>query len=84
MLGQVEVLQGKGITVSEAVRQVGVTQQTLYRWRKRYGGMGRSHIVRLKMLEKVKQRLPRAVSDGAAIFFDLWLLLTHSSEGKAR
>ena len=33
-LRQVEVLQGQGMTVAEAVRQIGVTQQTFYRWRK--------------------------------------------------
>ena len=38
-LRQVEVLQGQGMTVAEAVRQIGVTQQTFYRWRKLYGGM---------------------------------------------
>ena len=41
-LRRVEVLQGQGMTVAEAVRQIGVTQQTFYRWRKLYGGMGRS------------------------------------------
>ena len=41
-LRQVEVLQWQGMTIVEAVRQIGVTQQTFYRWRKLYGGMGRS------------------------------------------
>ncbi len=40
-LRQVEVLQGQGLTIAEAVRQIGVTQQTYYRWRKEYGGMSR-------------------------------------------
>ena len=40
-LRQVEVLQGQGKSVSEAVRQIGVTIQTYYRWRKEYGGMNR-------------------------------------------
>ena len=40
-LRQVEVLQGQGATIAEAVRQIGVTQQTFYRWRKLYGGMQR-------------------------------------------
>ena len=62
-LRQVEVLQGQGMTVAEAVRQIGVTQQTLYRWRKLYGGMGRSQLARLKELEKENQRLRRVVSD---------------------
>jgi transposase-like protein len=62
-LRQVEVLQGQGMTVAEAVRQIGVTRQTFYRWRKLYGGMGRSQLKRLKELEKENQRLRRAVSD---------------------
>ena len=62
-LRQVEVLQGQGMTIADAVRQIGVTQQTFYRWRKLYGGMGRSQLKRLKELEKENQRLRRAVSD---------------------
>ena len=62
-LRQVEVLQGQGMTIAGAVRQIGVTQQTFYRWRKLYGGMGRSQLKRLKELEKENQRLRRAVSD---------------------
>ncbi|MEK9979937.1 MAG: transposase, partial [Paracoccaceae bacterium] len=62
-LRQVEVLQGQGMTVAEAVRQIGVTQQTFYRWRKLYGGMGRSQLKRFKELEKENQRLRRAASD---------------------
>jgi len=62
-LRQAEVLQGQGATIAEAVRQIGVTQQTFYRWRKQYGGMQRSQLVRLKELEKENQRLRRAVSD---------------------
>ena len=62
-LRQVEVLQGQGTTVAEAVRQIGVTQQTFYRLRKLYGGMQRSQLTRLKELEKENQRLRRAVSD---------------------
>ena len=62
-LRQVEVLQGQGATISEAVRQIGVTQQTFYRWRKLYGGMQRSQLARVKELEKENQRLRRAVSD---------------------
>jgi len=62
-LRQVEVLQGQGMPVADAVRQIGVTQQTYYRWRKQYGGMGRTQLKRLKELEKENQRLRRAVSD---------------------
>ena len=62
-LRQVEVLQGQGMTIAEAVRQIGVTQQTYYRWRKQYGGMNRQQLKRLKELEKENQRLRKAVSD---------------------
>jgi len=62
-LRQVEVLQGQGMSIADAVRQIGVTQQTYYRWRRLYGGMGRVQLKRLKELEKENQRLRRAVSD---------------------
>ena len=62
-LRQVEVLQGQGLSIADAVRQIGVTQQTFYRWRKLYGGMGRTQLKRLKELEKENQRLRRAISD---------------------
>ena len=62
-LRQVEVLQGQGKSVSEAVRQIGVTIQTYYRWRKEYGGMTHDQLKRLKELETENQRLRRAVSD---------------------
>ena len=62
-LRQVEVLQGQGMTIADAVRQISTTEQTYYRWRKQYGGMSRSQLRRLKELEKENQRLRRAVSD---------------------
>ena len=62
-LRQVEVLQGQGSSVAEAVRQIGVTVQTYYRWRKQYGGMSRDQLKRLKELETENTRLRRAVSD---------------------
>lgn len=62
-LRQVEVLQGQGMSIADAVRQIGVTQQTYYRWRKQYAGMNREQLKRLKELEKENQRLRRAVSD---------------------
>ena len=62
-LRQVEVLQGQGMTIADAVRQIGTTEQTYYRWRKQYGGMTRDQLKRLKELEQENQRLRRAVSD---------------------
>ena len=76
-LGQVEVLQRQGVAIAEAVRQIGVTQQTFYRWRKLYGGMGRSQLKRLEELEKENQRLRRAVSD---LTLDK-LILTEAARG---
>ena len=76
-LRQVEVLQGQGMSIVDAVRQIGVTQQTYYRWRKLYGGMGREQLKRLKELEKENQRLRRAVSD---LTLDK-LILTEAAQG---
>ncbi len=39
-LRQVEVLMGQGMSRLDAIRQIGVVEQTYYRWRKKYGGMG--------------------------------------------
>ena len=57
------MLQGHGATVAEAVREIGVMQQTFYRWRKLYGRMQRSQLARLKELEKENQLLRPPVSD---------------------
>ncbi|PRZ43315.1 transposase [Tritonibacter scottomollicae] len=62
-LRQVEVLQGQGSSITDAVRQIGVTQQTCYRRRKKYGGMSRDQLKRLKELENENTRLRRTVSD---------------------
>ena len=51
-LRTIEVLLSKGKTAAEASREVGVTEQTYYRWRKEYGGMQVSQARRLKELEK--------------------------------
>ena len=62
-LRQVEVLHGQGLSMADAVRQIGISQHTFYRWRKQYGGMSRAQLSRLKELEKENLRLRRAVSD---------------------
>ena len=62
-LRQVEVLQGQGSTLVDAIRQIGVTEVTYYRWRREYGGMKTDQLKRLKGLEKENERLRRAVSD---------------------
>ena len=62
-LRQVGVLQGQGSSVVDAIRQIGVTEATYYRWRREYGGMKTDQLQRLKELEKENLRLRRAVSD---------------------
>ena len=58
-----EVLTGKGLTIADAARQTGVTEQTVYRWRKEYGGMRVDQARRLKELEGENGRLKRLVAD---------------------
>ncbi len=62
-LREVEVRLSRGETAGQAVRAIGVTEQTYYRWRREYGGMGVDQARLLKELEKENQRLRRAVSD---------------------
>ena len=62
-LRQVEVLMGQGMSRLDAIRQIGVVEQTYYRWRKQYGGMGVDQLKELKRLQKENERLRRAASD---------------------
>ena len=62
-LRQVEVLVGQGKARIDAIREIGVVEQTYYRWRKQYGGMGTDQLKELKRLQKENDRLRRAVSD---------------------
>ena len=62
-LWQVEVLVGQGKPVAEAIRAIGVTEPTYYRWRAEYGGPKLDQVRRLKQLEQENGRLRRAVSD---------------------
>ena len=62
-LRQVEVLVGQGMPRIEAIRQISITEQTYYRWRKQYGGMGTDQLKELKRLQKENERLRKAVSD---------------------
>jgi transposase-like protein len=62
-LRQVDVLLSQGRSVGEAVRSIGVTQFTYYRWRKELGGLRGDQVKRLKELEKENDRLRKAVSD---------------------
>ena len=62
-LRQVDVLVSQGQSVAEAVRSIGVTPFTYYRWRKEFGGLKTDQVKRLKELEKENERLRKAVSD---------------------
>lgn len=62
-LRQAEVLSSQGRNVSEICREIGITENTYYRWRKEYGGMGVDQAKRLKELERENSRLKRAVAD---------------------
>ncbi len=63
LLRQAEVLLGGGRRVEEVFRELGVTGNTYYRWRKEYGGLGVDQARRLKELELENSRLKRAVAD---------------------
>jgi transposase-like protein len=62
-LRQVEVLTAQGKPVAEAVRAIGVTEPTYYRWRMEYGGLKLDQVKRLKALETENARLRKAVAD---------------------
>jgi putative transposase len=53
----------QGMSRLDAIRQVGIVEQTYYRWRKQHGGMGVDQLKELKRLQKENDRLRRAVAD---------------------
>jgi len=62
-LREAELLLGQGTDMGEAVRKLGISQQTYYRWRKEYGGMRVDQARRLKELETENSRLKKLVAD---------------------
>lgn len=62
-LRQVEVLIGRDMPRVVAIRQIGVTEQTCYRWKRKHGETGTEQLKELKHLQKENERLRRAVSD---------------------
>ena len=62
-LREAEVLISQGMDALEASRQIGVSRETFYRWRKEYGGMRVDQARRLKVLEKENLRLKHIVAD---------------------
>ena len=65
MLRQADVELGKGLKVPEVARQLGISEQTYYRWRQKYGGMDPQMAKQFKELEKENTRLKRLVADQA-------------------
>ena len=62
-LRQVDVLVSQGQSVVDAIRQIGVSEVTYYRWRQEFGGLKSDQVKRLKELETENVRLRRAISD---------------------
>ena len=62
-LREIEVRLSQGESVGKAVKSIGVTEQTYYRWRKEYGGLQINQAKRLKDMEKENARLRKAISD---------------------
>jgi transposase-like protein len=62
-LREAEIHINQGITIAEASRKIGITQQTYYRWRREYGGLRIEQARKLKNLEKENVRLKKLVAD---------------------
>ena len=62
-LRQAEVLVSQGRTVSEAAKELEISDHTYYRWRREYGGIRTDQAKRLKILEKENGRLKKLVAD---------------------
>ncbi len=62
-LRQVDVLVSQGQSVADAIRSIGVTEVTYYRWRQEFGGLKSDQVRRMKELETENQRLRKAIAD---------------------
>ena len=60
-----EKLQGQGLTIPQACKRIGVSDQTFYRWRTKYGALKEDEAQRLKALEQENGRLKRIVAEQA-------------------
>lgn len=60
-----ERLQGQGLTIPQACKRIGVSDQTFYRWRTKYGALKEDEAQRLRALEQENTRLKRIVADQA-------------------
>jgi putative transposase len=62
-LREAELELGRGRTIAEVVRKLGITDQTYYRWRKEYGGLRTDQARRMKEVERENARLKKLVAD---------------------
>ena len=62
-LRQIDVLVSQGQGIADAIRQIGVSEVTYYRWRQEFGGLKIEQVKRLKDLEVENSRLRKAISD---------------------
>lgn len=62
-LREAEVLQSKGMSLEEVMRQLGVSDGTYYKWRKEYGGLRVDQAKRLKVVEQENTQLRKVVAD---------------------
>ena len=62
-LRKVEALTAQGATIAQAAKQIGVAEQTIYRWKKQYGQMDHQQAKRLKELEKQNARLKKLLAE---------------------
>ena len=62
-LRQVDVLASQGQSVADAIRAIGVSEVTYYRWRREFGGLKSDQVRRMKELETENQRLRKAIAD---------------------
>jgi putative transposase len=76
-LRQVDVLVSQGHGMADAIRQIGVSEVTFYRWRQEFGGLKTDQVKRLKDLELENSRLRKAISD---LTLDK-LILTEAAKG---
>jgi len=76
-LRQVDVLVSQGTSMADAIRKIGVSEVTFYRWRQEFGGLKTDQVKRLKALELENSRLRKAVSD---LTLDK-LILTEAAKG---
>ena len=68
---EMERLQGQGLTIPRACKRIGISDQSFYRWRLRYGALKEDEAQRLKALEQENSRLKKIVAEQA---FDISLL----------